>query len=113
MRELEGLSYREIGEKLGMTRPAVESTLFRARRRLTEEYEQLVTGERCQRVQAIIAGAGDTALGARDRKRVARHVSYCQPCLRHARQSGMDSEDLVHRPVRQKIAALLPLPDRK
>src|SRR3954451_16427732 len=43
MRELEGLSYREIGDRLGMTRPAVESTLFRARRRLTEEYEELVT----------------------------------------------------------------------
>ena len=110
MRELEGLSYREIGERLGMTRPAVESTLFRARRRLTEEYEQLVTGERCQRVQAIITGAGDTALGARDRKRVARHVSYCQPCLRLARVSGMDSHDLVQRPMRAKIAALLPLP---
>ena len=54
MRELEGLSYREIGERLGMTRPAVESTLFRARRRLTEEYDELVTGERCQRVQSII-----------------------------------------------------------
>src|SRR3954453_11151743 len=38
MRELEGLSYREIGERMGMSRPAVESTLFRARRRLTEEY---------------------------------------------------------------------------
>ena len=110
MRELEGLSYREIGERLGMTRPAVESTLFRARRRLTEEYEQLVTGERCQRVQAIIAGAGDAALGTRDRNRVARHVSYCQPCMRLARVSGMDQEDLVHRPVRAKIAAFLPLP---
>ena len=33
MRELEGLSYREIGERLGMSRPSVESTLFRARRR--------------------------------------------------------------------------------
>src|SRR3954471_2650455 len=30
LRELEGLSYREIGERLGMSRPAVESTLFRA-----------------------------------------------------------------------------------
>ena len=111
MRELEGLSYREIGEKLGMTRPAVESTLFRARRRLTEEYEQLVTGERCQRVQAIIADLGpDGALGARDRKRVARHVSYCQPCLRAARLSGMDADELVHKPIRAKIAALLPLP---
>ena len=110
MRELEGLSYREIGEKLGMTRPAVESTLFRARRRLTEEYDQLVTGERCVRVQQIIATAGGSALGARDKRRVARHVSYCQPCLRHARLSGIDARDLVHKPVRQKIAALLPLP---
>ena len=32
MRELEGLSYREIGQRLGMSRPSVESTLFRARR---------------------------------------------------------------------------------
>ncbi len=110
MRELEGLSYREIGERLGMTRPAVESTLFRARRRLTEEYEELVTGERCQRVQGIIAAAGSGALGARDRKRVARHVSYCQPCLRHARVSGMDASDLVAKPMRAKIAAFLPLP---
>jgi RNA polymerase sigma factor (sigma-70 family) len=110
MRELEGLSYREIGEKLGMTRPAVESTLFRARRRLTEEYDQLVTGERCVRVQQIIATAGGSALGARDKRRVARHVSYCQPCLRHARVSGIDAGDLVHKPIRQKIAAFLPLP---
>ena len=100
MRELEGLSYREIGEKLGMTRPAVESTLFRARRRLTEEYDQLVTGERCVRVQQIITTAGGSALGARDKRRVARHVSYCQPCLRHARVSGLDARELVHKPIR-------------
>lgn len=41
MREFEGLSYREIGEQLGMTRPAVESTLFRARRRLQREFALL------------------------------------------------------------------------
>src|ERR687894_1456589 len=46
LRELEGLSYREIGEKMGMSRPAVERTLFRARRRLTEEYDELVSGAR-------------------------------------------------------------------
>ena len=110
MRELEGLSYREIGDKMGMTRPAVESTLFRARRRLTEEYDQLVTGERCVRVQSIIASAGGSVLGARDKRRVARHVSYCQPCMRQARMSGLDAKDLVHKPVRAKIAAILPLP---
>jgi RNA polymerase sigma factor (sigma-70 family) len=110
MRELEGLSYREIGERLGMTRPAVESTLFRARRRLTEEYEQLVTGERCRRVQGIIATASGSELGARDRRRLARHVSYCQPCLRHARMCGLDAADLAPTPLRAKIASLLPLP---
>ena len=31
-----------------MSRPSVESTLFRARRRLSEEYEELVSGERCR-----------------------------------------------------------------
>ena len=34
LRELGGLSYRELGNALGVTQPAVESLLFRARRRL-------------------------------------------------------------------------------
>src|SRR3954451_6545904 len=110
MRELEGLSYREIGERLGMSRPSVESTLFRARRRLTEEYSELVSGERCRRIQGIIAGASTGALGTRDQRRMARHVSYCQPCRRQARMAGLDSSVLVHTPVRAKIAAFLPLP---
>jgi RNA polymerase sigma factor (sigma-70 family) len=113
MRELEGLSYREIGERLGMSRPSVESTLFRARRRLSEEYEELVTGERCRRIQGIIAtveGAEGATLGARDQRRMARHISYCQPCRRQARMAGVDAGVLARRPVREKIAALLPLP---
>src|SRR6476646_11063723 len=90
MREREGLSYREIGERLGMTRPSVESTLFRARRRLSEEYEDLVSGDRCRRVQSIILTAADGALGARDQRSMARHISYCQPCRRQAKLSGVD-----------------------
>lgn len=38
LRELEGLSYREIAQRMEMSRPAVESALFRARRRLAQEY---------------------------------------------------------------------------
>src|SRR5439155_14225656 len=110
MRELEGLSYREIGERLGMSRPSVESTLFRARRRLTEEYEELLTGQRCLRIQSIIAHAGQSALGARDQRRVGTHITYCQPCRRHARLAGIDAAAMARRPVRAKIAALLPLP---
>src|SRR5207244_11786968 len=91
MRELEGLSYREIGKRLGMSRPSVESTLFRARRRLNEEYDELVTGRRCQRVQSIIATAAEGMLGARDERRLARHLSYCQSCRRQARLAGVEA----------------------
>jgi RNA polymerase sigma factor (sigma-70 family) len=111
MRELEGLSYRQIGEKLGMSRPSVESTLFRARRRLSEEYEELVSGERCRRIQTMIAGATDAHLGTRDERKMARHVSYCQPCRRAALVAGFDPDALMpKRTVREKIAALLPVP---
>lgn len=111
MRELEGLSYREIGERLGLSRPAVESTLFRARRRLTEEYEELISGERCRRVQAIIAGANAIAPGARDKRRLGAHVSHCQSCRRHAHAAGLDTGAMTRRgAVRAKIAGFLPLP---
>ena len=114
MRELEGLSYREIGERLGMSRPAVESTLFRARRRLTEEYEELASGERCLRVHAIIAASAEGMLGARDQRRLARHVAHCQPCRRHAVASGLDIAALTRRTRRdalaEKIAGFLPFP---
>jgi RNA polymerase sigma factor (sigma-70 family) len=114
MRELEGLSYREIGERLGMSRPAVESTLFRARRRLTEEYEELASGERCLRVHAIIAASAEGMLGARDQRRLARHVAHCQPCRRHAVASGLDIAALTRKTRREalaeKIAGFLPFP---
>ena len=110
MRELEGLSYREIGERLSMSRPSVESTLFRARKRLTEEYEELVTGARCQRIQGIIGTATGGEVGLRDQRRLARHVSHCQPCRRQARLAGLDVPVTSDRPVRQRIAAMLPLP---
>jgi RNA polymerase sigma factor (sigma-70 family) len=105
LRELEGRSYQEIGERMQMTRPAVESTLFRARKRLSEEYAELVSGERCRKVQAIIAASEEARLGARDRRTMARHVSHCQPCRRAAALAGLELA-----PARAKIAALVPLP---
>src|SRR3712207_6027748 len=110
MREFEGLSYREIGEKMGMTRPSVESTLFRARKRLSEEYEELISGSRCSRVQAIISSVGADGLGARDRRRMARHLSYCQPCRRHAHAAGLEELVPTGTGLGAKIASFLPLP---
>jgi RNA polymerase sigma factor (sigma-70 family) len=114
LRELEGLTYEQIGARMGMTRPAVESTLFRARRRLTEEYDELVSGARCARVQSIIASAVAGAVGVRDSRRLSRHLSHCQSCRREALAAGLDRGLLVRRPLAErvagKLAGLLPLP---
>ena len=58
-----------------MSRPAVESTLFRARRRLTEEYDDIVSGARCVRIQGIIVTAAQSAAGH------ARHAPARPPPL--------------------------------
>ena len=87
LRELEGLSYGEIGTRLGMSRPVVESTLFRARRRLAEEYEELISGRRCERTRAVIdawEGRKLRRLGVRETRQLSRHLSHCRPCRRHA-----------------------------
>ncbi|HEY6889813.1 MAG TPA: RNA polymerase sigma factor, partial [Solirubrobacter sp.] len=105
LRELEGLSYQEIGRRMGMSRAAVESTLFRARRRLTEEYDDIVSGARCMRIQQIIEVAAGSSLGARDTRRLARHLSHCQNCRREALAAGLDRDLFARRNVRERIAS--------
>jgi RNA polymerase sigma factor (sigma-70 family) len=58
LRELEGLSNGEIAERLGISRPAVEGLLFRARTKVRREYDDLVTGRRCDNVRASLHRAG-------------------------------------------------------
>ena len=113
LRELEGLSYAEIGDRMGMSRPVVESTLFRARRRLSDEYDELVSGRRCTHVQDVISERGPRAfrsLGIKERRLVARHLAHCQPCRSHAYMHGFDSSVLQPPTVVGKIAAILPIP---
>ncbi len=106
LRELEGLSYDDIGQQLQMSRPMVESTLFRARRRLAEEYEELISGRRCERTRALIdAWEGRTIrrLGVRDRRALAGHLAHCQPCRRHALAAR--SPALLPEPAAGSLAA--------
>ena len=158
LRELEGRSYAEIGAQLGMSRPAVESTLFRARRRLSEEYDDIVSGARCARVRGMIAAlapaaagtragaagggvagrsgapqggvaeprvvesragvagrsgapqGGAASLGARDGRRLARHLAHCQSCRREAIAAGLDRGLFTRPSVRERVAALLGFP---
>ena len=108
MRDVDGLSYREIGERLDMGRSVVEQTLVGARLRLESEYELLSDGRRCVSMRAAIDRLADNQGARGDEYRLARHAKRCSACRRLAREGGV--EPLAHTTLRQKLAALLPLP---
>ena len=107
MRELEGLSYREIGERMELTRPGVESTLFRARRRLQPEFTELETGRRCLTVRGAMGRLVEGMDVRTDRGLVKRHVRRCAVCRADARELGLVPERASRA---SRVAALLPLP---
>jgi RNA polymerase sigma factor (sigma-70 family) len=109
MRELEGMSYREIGQKLDLTRPAVESALFRARRRLESEYAELSEGRRCEAMRATITRMAAGKRRGTEEARLARHLKRCASCRRNASELGVQPLTTLGT-LRQKAAAFLPLP---
>src|SRR5919112_1226397 len=109
MRELEGMSYREIGDKLDLTRPAVESALFRARRRLESEYEEIADGRRCKAMRATLTRMVEGTHRGTEEHRLARHVKRCHSCRHRARVLGIEPQSATAA-LREKAAALLPLP---
>ncbi len=109
LRELEGLSYRQIAERLDLTESSVQSALFRARRRLESEYTDISEGRRCVAMRAVM---GRMAEGLHDRRevaRLARHARRCHVCRRRARELGVGLVPPLSR-LRRRAAALLPLP---
>jgi RNA polymerase sigma factor (sigma-70 family) len=109
MREFEGLSYREIAEQLEVSRGSVESTLFRARRRLESEYEDISEGRRCVAMRGVIARISEGVGGKREVGRLARHARRCHVCRRRARELGVDPLPRLSG-LSSKAAAFLPLP---
>src|SRR6478735_133134 len=81
MRELEGRPYNEIAGLLGLTTAALETLLFRARRSLADELENLVT---CQSAQLALSKQLDGRLGRKERRRLDDHLAECQDCARLA-----------------------------
>ena len=81
LRELEGRSYSEIAELLGLTTAALETLLFRARRSLAEELENLVT---CQSAELAMSKQLDGRLGRKERRRLDEHLAECPDCARLA-----------------------------
>jgi RNA polymerase sigma factor (sigma-70 family) len=108
LRELEGLSYREIAERMDLSRPAVESTLFRARRRLEYEFAEDDAGRRCAAMRVVLARLAEGVDVRGEERRAARHLRRCASCRLTARELGVDPKQGAT--LRAKAAALLPLP---
>ena len=100
LRELEGRSYSEIGELLGISQSALEALIFRARRSLAEELENLVT---CGHAELALSRETDGRLGRKERRRLVAHIDECASCARMAARS------MKHRRA-FKALAILPLP---
>jgi RNA polymerase sigma factor (sigma-70 family) len=79
LREFEGRSYAEIARTLDMTTSALETLLFRARRSLAEELENLMT---CARAEADLAQLRTGGLPRKERRRLEEHLKTCAACAR-------------------------------
>jgi RNA polymerase sigma-70 factor, ECF subfamily len=83
MRELEGRSYADIAEILGVSAGAVETLLFRARRALREQLEGSLT---CQQAELAISKQLDGRLGRSERGALRGHLRACPDCATVARR---------------------------
>ncbi len=95
MRELDGMSYAELGEALGVSLQAVKSLLVRARIGLVEAGEARDTA--CSEIRADLTGSFDRGVRASGRAR--RHLRDCAGCKDYRTQL---------RGVRDGLAALSP-----
>ncbi|MDX6690111.1 MAG: hypothetical protein QOG15_1568 [Solirubrobacteraceae bacterium] len=97
MREIDGLSYAELAEALGVTLQAVKSLLVRARIGLVEAIEARDTA--CDEIRLDLAAAFDRGVRASGRTR--KHLRDCKGCTEYR---------AALRGVNKKLAALMPSP---
>ena len=83
MREVEGRSYSEIGDVLGLSMSAVETLLFRARRALREQLEGALT---CGDAGLALSKDLDGRLSHEEKGQLRAHLRSCKECSTWARR---------------------------
>jgi RNA polymerase sigma factor (sigma-70 family) len=110
MREVEGRSYAELVEILGVASAEVESLLFRARRALREELEGSLT---CHQAERAISRRLDGLLGRAERTQLRSHTRECDDCARFARSQRTQRtalRALVNVPLPASLASFFAKP---
>jgi RNA polymerase sigma factor (sigma-70 family) len=110
MREVEGRSYAELVETLGVSSAEVESLLFRARRALREELEGSLT---CHQAERAISRRLDGLLGRAERRQLRGHLRECDDCARFARSQRTQRtalRALVNVPLPASLASFFAKP---
>jgi RNA polymerase sigma factor (sigma-70 family) len=83
MRELEGRTYAEIAEMMGLSVSAVETVIFRARRALREQLEGTLT---CAEAERFLSKQLDGELDRKERGDLRAHLRACDECSALARK---------------------------
>lgn len=98
-RELEGLSYAQIGAAMGMSTEKVRRRLHRARALFRKKYAPYMTVRekrlKCRRLGDLLSGYYDGELRGMLARRVADHLAQCPDCRRAEERLASTSELLA------------------
>src|SRR3954471_8462370 len=80
MLKAEGLSYNEIGERLGWTYTKVNRCITEGRRRFMKLYAELETGAECERLAPVVAALGAGTATPEALLELRPHLRNCAGC---------------------------------
>ena len=101
MLKAEGLSYVEIGERLGWTYTKVNRSITEGRRRFMRLYEELETGAECERLAPVVAALAAGTVSSEAMLELRPHLRNCAACRATVRQ--------LHASRLRRATAWLPL----
>ena len=101
MLKAEGLSYVEIGERLGWTYTKVNRCITEGRKRFLRLYEELETGAECERLAPVLASLAAGETSAEELLDIRPHLRNCAGCRATVRA--------LHASRLGRVTALLPL----
>jgi RNA polymerase sigma factor (sigma-70 family) len=101
MLKAEGLSYLEIGERLGWTYTKVNRCITEGRRRFLKLYEELETGAECERLAPTLVALASGTASSDALLEIRPHLRNCPACRATVRE--------LHASALRRLTSWLPL----